>query len=475
MALPIALYGRVSKKEQAHDSEALPRQLWQLNRAASDFQGEAVEYVDIQSGRRDDRPEFQKLLGLIQSKSVSMVVLTRIDRITRDLETNAKLAKLFEGSQVKIHEILLGRTIDWANPNDWEYFVRSGVKAESESRMLSARIKQTLEWHRVQGKAVGAVGFGYRRSPQNQIEPNPEQWETAIAMVRIYIEENGGRTAAVERIRNELGLERTMNGLSNWIKSPLIRGHTRYGTMLPDGRRKPNGPQVTIIENTHRSLFAEPELQAINAQAEVERILRERKYKRGKIGPMTIRPLSGIVFCKRCGMVCHLKTSQWSKKPQKYHHFACSGHTQKQTRCGANANGPVYVKYEVVEAAVVEALRRRGETLAPLVIADFEEAEAQETTEMVELRAQIARLSAMGDPDLQGAIDIKSKALNKLLADLHGGDDSQLREAREQLVQYASVPAFWGMLTMEERKALYREYVGKVLVDGNDIEVSLLI
>lgn len=472
---PIALYGRVSKKEQAHDSEALPRQLWQLNRAVELFEEQAIEYVDVQSGRRDDRPEFQKLLDLIRRQQVSMVVCTRIDRITRDLETNAKLAKLFESSQVKIYEILLGRTIDWKNPNDWEYFVRSGVKAESESRMLSARIKQTLEWHREQGKAVGAVGFGYRRSSGNQIEPHPEQWEKAIAMIRIYIEENGGRTAAVERIRKELGIERTMNGLSNWIRSPLIRGHTRYGTMLPDGRRKPNGPQVTIVENTHRSLFDEPELQAINAQAEVDRILRERKYKRGKIGPMTIRPLSGLVFCKRCGEVCHVKTSRWSNKPQKYHHFACSGHTQKQTRCGANANGPVYVKYEVIDDAVIEALRQRGEALAPLVIADFEEAEAQETTEMVELRAQIARLEAMGDPDLQGAIDIKSKALNKLLADLHGGDDSKLREAREQLVQYASVPAFWGMLEVDEKKALYREYVEKVLVDGHDIEVKLLI
>lgn len=473
--LPIALYGRVSKKEQAHDSEALPRQLWQLNRAAESFDGEAVEYVDIQSGRRDDRPEFQKLLSLIEGRQISMVVLTRIDRITRDLETNAKLAKLFEGSEVLIHEILLGRTIDWKNPNDWEYFVRSGVKAESESRMLSARIKQTLEWHRVQGKAVGAVGFGYRRSPENQIEPHPEQWETAIAMVRIYIEENGGRTAAVERIRAELGLERTMNGLSNWIRSPLIRGHTRYGTMLPDGRRKPNGPQVTIVENTHPSLFAAPELQEMNAQAEVDRILKERRYKRGKIGPKTIRPLSGLVFCKRCGEVCHVKTSRWSNKPNKYHHFACSGHTQKQTHCGANANGPVYVKYGSVDNAVVEALRQRGELLAPLVIADFEEEEAQETNEMMELRAQIARLESMGDPDLQGAIDIKSKALNKLLAELRGGDDSKLREAREQLVQYASVPAFWDVLKMEEKKALYSEYVERVLVDGVDIEVKLLI
>lgn len=474
--LPIALYGRVSKKEQAHDSEALPRQLWQLNRAAESFDGEAVEYVDIQSGRRDDRPEFQKLLGLIQSKAVSMVVLTRIDRITRDLETNAKLAKLFEASQVRIYEILLGRTIDWKNPNDWEYFVRSGVKAESESRMLSARIKQTLEWHRVQGKAVGYVGFGYRRSEDNRIEPDPEQWPKAIAMVRIYIEENGGRTAAVKRIRDELGIERTMNGLSNWIRSPLIRGHTRYGTVLPDGRRKPNGPQVTVIEGTHASLFDAPELQEINALKEVERILRERKYKKGKIGPATIRPLSGLVFCKRCGAVNHIKTTKWKGRPnQQYLYLACSAHAEKQSQCGKAANGPVYVRYEVVDDAVVEALRQRGTALAALVVNAAKEQPPEETEEMITLRAQIGKLEAMDDPDLAAAIATKKKALNQLVLELNRGDDSDIQLAREQLVQFAAVPAFWAIATVEEKKAIYRDFVAKVLVDGDDIEVKLLV
>jgi hypothetical protein len=221
-----------------------------------------------------------------------MVVVTRIDRITRDLATNAMLAKLFEESGCKIYEILLGQTVDWAKPNDWEYFVRSGVRAEAESRVLSARIKQTFDWHREQGKAVGAVGFGYRRSASGFLEPDPEQWATAISMVRIYLEENGARTRTVERYRQELGIERTMNGLALWIKSPLIRGHTVYGVRSGVNKKKPGKPEK-IIYNTHLSLLNAPELAALDAARELERIFGERKYKKGTIHQQKIRPLSG--------------------------------------------------------------------------------------------------------------------------------------------------------------------------------------
>lgn len=61
----IATYGRVSKLEQARDTDALVRQKWQLERATTGLE-EVISFVDIQTGKRDDRPDFLRLLAAIE-------------------------------------------------------------------------------------------------------------------------------------------------------------------------------------------------------------------------------------------------------------------------------------------------------------------------------------------------------------------------------------------------------------------------
>jgi hypothetical protein len=263
-----------------------------------------------------------------------------------------------------------------------------------------------------------------------------------------------------------------MNGLALWIKSPLIRGHTVYGVRSGVNKKKHGKPEK-IIYNTHLSLLNAPELAALDAARELERIFGERKYKKGTIHQQTIRPLSGLTFCGRCGAVCHIKTGY--HKETIYRHFVCANHSQRQSKCGSRAKGSIYVAYDLVDRAVLEALQERGEDLANLVLSQAAMVEVEETPEIIALRGAIANLEALADEDLRGAIAKKTTALNRLIAEQSGQDDQSLVEAREMLVQYASVPEFWDIATDAEKKAIYRDFVGEVTVDGNDIRVTLLI
>ena len=481
--LPIALYGRVSKREQAEDGDALKRQLWQLNREGDRREGQKLEFVDVQSGRRDDRPEFMKLQKLIASKGVRCVVVSRIDRITRDVETNARLSKLFERTGVEVFELLLGRAIDWKNPHDWEYFVGCGVKAEGESRMLSARVKQTFEWLRVQRKPVGRVGWPYRRGADGFIEPHPDHWETAVRAIEILLDEGGTTTRAHIRLREELGIDRSHAWLTNWARSPLLRGHTPRDTRDERGFRKKKGDPIYIDENTHVSLFSEPRLVKQSAQKRLDRILEDSKRVKGAALKFRKYPLSGLVTCGRCGCVCHVKRASKSKYPDKvYTYLMCSARGNYRD-CGGKYGslqghrGTVHTPYTDVDAAVLEKLRSRGCELIEASISAHEAHSAApvESSAAKRLRGQIAKLEAMEDPDLKEAIARKQALLTKQLLEDSGEISRVSQESRDLLMQYAALPEFWSAANDKEKREIYLEFVESISVDRQNIEITLRV
>lgn len=468
----IATYGRVSKLEQARDTDALVRQKWQLERATTGL-GEVVSFVDIQTGKRDDRPDFLRLLAAIESKSITAVYVTRIDRITRDLETNAKLAKQLERTGVHIHEIMLGRSIDWMNPNDWEYFVRAGVKAEAESRMLSARIKQTFDWHRSQGKpAGGRVGFPYEHSKEGFIQRKDSDWLIAIGVIKIVVEEGGSTTLAHIRIREELGMKRTRVWLHQWIRSPLLRGHTCRDTRTKDGLRRKKGDPIEILYDTHESLFDDPELKAIDALKAVEDGIAFHTRKRGGSLNSTTYPLSGLVICGRCGSNGHIR-----KVNQKWLYIVCSARAMGAIGCGGEygtmkkgTKCTVSTRYKDADLAVREALRLRGSELASLSLVS--QGTPTVDPKIAKIQSEIRTLEALKDPDLKPVIDKKASDLNHLLL----AGDIKVSDTKEKfLISISGEENFWDAAGDAEKSILYRDFVRSVACDRDEIIVTLTV
>lgn len=468
----IATYGRVSKLEQARDTDALVRQKWQLERATTGLE-EVISFVDIQTGKRDDRPDFLRLLAAIESKSITAVYVTRIDRITRDLETNAKLAKQLERTGVHIHEIMLGRSIDWMNPNDWEYFVRAGVKAEAESRMLSARIKQTFDWHRSQGKpAGGRVGFPYEHSKEGFIQRRDSDWLMAIGVIKIVVEEGGSTTRAHIRIREELGMIRTRVWLHQWIRSPLLRGHTCRNTRTKDGRKRKRGDPIELLYDTHESLFDDPELLAIDALKAIEDGISFHTRKRGGSSSSTTYPLSGLVICGRCGSNGHVR-----KVSQKWLYIVCSARAMGAVGCGGEYGAmkkgtqcTVSTRYIDADIAVRETIRLRGSELAKLALSS--ESSPMVDPKIAKLQSEIRNLEALKDPDLKPVIDKKASDLNRLLL----AGNIKVSDTREKLlISLGSSEHFWDTASEAEKSILYRDFVRSVSCDRDQIIVTLTV
>jgi DNA invertase Pin-like site-specific DNA recombinase len=149
----IGRYLRVSSTEQ---KKTLERQQYSLELAVIKLGGvleESPLFVDVQSGRDNDRPEFLKLVQAIETRSIDVLVAYRVDRLARDLETSAWLGKLFERTGVKLYDFQKEGYVDFSNPEEWESYAHRSVAAESESRRLSKRIRSGFEFSPAQGQS----------------------------------------------------------------------------------------------------------------------------------------------------------------------------------------------------------------------------------------------------------------------------------------------------------------------------------
>jgi DNA invertase Pin-like site-specific DNA recombinase len=108
----VAIYARVSTLDKGQDPET---QLLAL-RAYAARRGfvPASEYVDYASGRRDDRPQYQALLGAARKRHIDVVLVWRYDRFARS--TQALVQALNEFHRLGVDFISYQENIDTTTP-----------------------------------------------------------------------------------------------------------------------------------------------------------------------------------------------------------------------------------------------------------------------------------------------------------------------------------------------------------------------
>lgn len=469
---PIAAYIRVSTSEQTK-TDALGRMRFQVEKVIREYGQEPnpdLIFHDVMSGKRTDRPGYEKLLRLIYAKSISMVVIPRVDRITRDTEEVGKLVKLFEKTGVILFECLRGRAFDFSNPDDWHNFANSGIVAERESRMLSRRTKDGKAFLMEQSKTYGGqTPFGLRRNLEGKYEPNPETWELAKKAVDIFIEENGSPVVLQRRMLREYNIDHTYQGWTRWLKSHAVRGHTAYGYRLNrDNPDKSKRVPLKIIPNTHPAILEGEKLKT------VDYLFERNKRKRGKNKNSRIYPLSGLLFCGRCGSKCHIITHEW--KDLRTARIYCVGH-RKGTGCGGEIKhrkkDPVSTHYSLADYEVVQALIKRANELAEFALS---EQESKEPEEAVLLRQQIKHYEELvkHDPDLGIVLEKKYAALQTLLI-RNRVENSTIEELKQRMSTACRDPEFWQKATAQEKEILYREFILKVECNLLEVKVTLRV
>ena len=173
-------YYRVSTARQGKSGLGLEAQ----KKAVSDFlKGGSWhlsgEFVEIESGKSDDRPELEQALAMCDLSGAKLVV-AKLDRLSRNL---AFLAKLQESGAQFV-------AADMPEANELTIHIMAAV-AQAERKAISARTKEALAAAKARGVRLGGNRGNLedlRKGPAKSAEVRSQQATERATKVRRQIE-----------------------------------------------------------------------------------------------------------------------------------------------------------------------------------------------------------------------------------------------------------------------------------------------
>ena len=438
------------------------------------------------TGANTDRPAFQRLLQDVDADRVDVVVVYKVDRLSRSLLDFAKVMERFNAAGTSFVSV----TQNFSTADAMGRLTLNMLMsfAEFEREMISERTRDKIAAARRKGKWTGgSVPLGY-----SVVEKKLVVNELEAALVReIFALYREHRSAlAVVRILNErrhTPRRNAMSGLARmpraWVTNDVLRilKNSVYAGYFTVGDESFPAEHPALIE---RSVFVRT--QELLALATVTR-------KAAARNPEYL--LRGIVRCARCGAFFTCASTTSRGVTHRYYRCATRDKRGKQA-CSAR---PMTAK--AIEDYVVERLRDAvaGGDLAGDVTAAVARriADVRENLDVERrmLPGQIASLSAELQRDSESLQQLTGAARRPIEARLQAaGDQLGRREARLVAVEtelarmegleveaawvaecLTDFHRVWDVLTPENRARLLRVVVERIELDepANEVRVFL--
>jgi DNA invertase Pin-like site-specific DNA recombinase len=144
------IYARVSTTDKGQDPETQLREL-RMYVERREFYLER-EFVDFSSGRREDRPNYQRLLEAARRREIDVVVVWRYDRFARS--THALVNALKEFKSLGVDFISVTEQTDTTTPQGEFLFNSFANIAQLESALISERVRSGMARAKSQGKHI---------------------------------------------------------------------------------------------------------------------------------------------------------------------------------------------------------------------------------------------------------------------------------------------------------------------------------
>lgn len=273
---------RCSTDEQA---DALQAQVSRLREAGCDY---VIE--ELISGKRQERAGLMEAIALVRAGKVREVVVVRVDRLTRTAQEGDQFIALCDLKGVSIRA-LDGGQIEAATPQGFLMARMLTTMAEVESRMLSMRLRKQFVVYRAQGRHLRRrKPFGYVGGADHKLEPDAENWDHALRVLR-ELREVGSFSGVANRLPDWCPWTPAASNLQAWFCNPVIRGHIGHF------KSKGKGWKVTWKEiqyDQHPALISEAEWQ------ELAELLRRSRNNFNK-SVDAIHGLTGLLRCASCG------------------------------------------------------------------------------------------------------------------------------------------------------------------------------
>jgi site-specific DNA recombinase len=364
-----AIYARVSTDQQG---DSIENQISQCHEYISRL-GDRYDMANIMVYRDEavsgyytsvfDRLEMKQAMQDARNGHFKLLVFKEVSRVGRDKMENPAIIGMFEQYGVRV--IAINDNYDSLNKDNITFDILS-VLSEQESKKISARVSSARKQKARRGQWGGEPPIGYKVNPQTKkLEMDSEHMEIPQLIFDLYVYKGLG-TFKVAEYLNQQGV-RTKNGnlwsretVNKILRNQAYIGSVIYGTRRnklqrefdETGKMSKKKVQIRIhkgdwqvVEGAHQPLIDKPIFE------EAQRILASKSH--GRAPRRAYHPLTGILFCGKCGegMVCQKRISSGKA----YRYYICKTyHKYGRSVCDqANINA------DQVELQIMAILRSK--------------------------------------------------------------------------------------------------------------------
>lgn len=269
-----ALYMRVSTAKQADEGYSLDSQRKELD-AYCAVNGWHVctdhVYLDIQSGKSDDRPQFQAMMQAARDGKIQRVVALKLDRIARNLKN--LLQTVDDLKRYGCALVVKKEQFDTSTPQGMFVLQMLGAVSELERSMIAERVTSGRIEKAIQAGFNGAPeAYGYNYS-DGKFTVNTDE---ALIVTQIFALFLAGKSQnAIAKRLNEVDAPTKRGGSWFQVTIAKILGNGRYaGLNQWDGIEQQSDQPAIITKATYEA--AQLRLQVLRPGIQSERKILER-------------------------------------------------------------------------------------------------------------------------------------------------------------------------------------------------------
>ncbi|MGH3025614.1 MAG: recombinase family protein, partial [Gaiellaceae bacterium] len=331
----VCIYTRISTDEE-NQPTSLHSQRERLEAFSKAQEGWRIvaHKQDKATGTKLDRPGLQAALDLARSGAIDLLLVYRVDRLSRKVRQLAQLTEELDALDVVLKSAT--EPFDTGAAAGRMMLQMLAVFAEFEHATIVDRISAGIERRAKEGRWFGGrPPFGYMFSSENRVlAPDPVKAPVVQRVFDLYARKRLGTRTIAQQLRDE-GAPGPSAGWGHpavhWIiNNPTYVGKIRWRDKLFDGVHEPLVDEFTF--------------------AKAQAIMRERGEHAKRRGNASDFILSGLLRCGKCGKA-YIGMSA-NGNGGRYHYYACSG----RQKYGPKACDGERLPREKIEHAVITQL-----------------------------------------------------------------------------------------------------------------------
>lgn len=344
-----AVYIRVSTDDQAREGFSIAAQREKL---LAYIYSQGWEVADIYadegvSAKDTNRPALTRMLADISRGCIDVVLVYRLDRLTRSVLDLYQLLQEFE--RYGVHFKSCTEVYDTTTAMGRLFITLVAALAQWERENLAERVKMGMgQMVRERKRPGGPPPFGYVLR-EGQLQLHPEEAKLVRTMFTQYLIGNSPRQIADEAnrqgYRGKNGARWSGSAVLRLLKNPVYCGALRWNHTPSTQRQK--HPEETILEEAVHTAIVDEETFSLVQSRIAERTTRH---------PRTLSSsflFSGMLYCSRCRSPLRGKTAVTQGKNGARHahiYYQCSG--RKRGICQAAA-----LREDRLEQALIRQLQ----------------------------------------------------------------------------------------------------------------------